>query len=516
MRLICLISLILVSLFFEVQPSVARPEDYKLGIVISVDQFRADYLMRFREKFKGGYKLLLEKGAYLPLADHGLLQNMTAPGHAAILTGSYPYRNHIPLNTWFDRETSKVRYCVQDDQEKLVGSKGVLTDSRMGVSPRSLNASTVGDELKNVDRASRVVSLSIKDRAAILMGGHRTDATVWFDQKQCEWVTSTFFSKTLPEFAQKQNVILNSERNQKFSWGPFHDIGKCSKDAIPTPWGIQKTIDLANSAIDEMKLGRGTDTDLLAISFSSHDYLGHQVGPNSPYMEAMTLAEDQLLGEFFAGLAKRVPGGLSNVFVVLTGDHGMVPSALPKERVDFENVRASEVTQLLNDRLDEVFGKPKSGNWIAAETELQFYFNEQVLADKKLKKAEVYAVAREKLLKERYIDDVWSRDEIMRDRKVPPGELGQIADRSLSSQSGDLIPILKPYFYSDGWAFTHMTHYSYERYVPLVFMGKTFKAGTYRQIVRVIDIGPTLSSVLHVLPPSQSEGRVITEILRVK
>jgi predicted AlkP superfamily pyrophosphatase or phosphodiesterase len=238
------------------------------------------------------------------------------------------------------------------------------------------------------------------------------------------------------------------------------------------------------------------------------------VGPNSPYMQQMTLAEDKMLGEFLASVAKKVPGGLENVFVVLTGDHGMLPTALPKDRVDSENINADPIVKKLEDRLTEVFGKPKGGKWIASVLEFEFYLNEAALQDKKLKKAEVYAVAREKLLAEKSIDDVWSRDEIMKDRKLPPGELGLIADHTLTERSGDIIPIFKPYFYSDSSPYTHMTHYSYDRYVPLIFMGKTFKPGTYRQIVHVVDIAPTLSSVLHVLPPSQSEGRVITEILR--
>jgi predicted AlkP superfamily pyrophosphatase or phosphodiesterase len=403
---------------------------------------------------------------------------------------------------------------VQDDSTQIIGSEGVVSDAKMGISPRNLNASTLGDELKNVDRPSRVVSLSIKDRAAVLLGGRRTDATVWYDEAHCEWVTSSFYTKTLPGFAEKQNKILASEKAQTFSWGPFKDIAHCSKEAIPTPWGIQKTFDLANAAIDEMKLGSGKDTDLLSISLSSHDYLGHRVGPNSPYMQQMTLAEDKMLGEFLASVAKKVPGGLENVFVVLTGDHGMLPTALPKDRVDSENINADPIVKKLEDRLTEVFGKPKGGKWIASVLEFEFYLNEAALQDKKLKKAEVYAVAREKLLAEKSIDDVWSRDEIMKDRKLPPGELGLIADHTLTERSGDIIPIFKPYFYSDSSPYTHMTHYSYDRYVPLIFMGKTFKPGTYRQIVHVVDIAPTLSSVLHVLPPSQSEGRVITEILR--
>ena len=508
---VLLLSALFSSVGFGATPFGSEP---KLGIIISVDQFRADYLMRFKNKFKGGYQMLLKNGAYFPLADQGLLQNMTGPGHAAILTGSYPYRNHIPINAWFDRETKKKTYCVEDSQVQLIGSEGVQIDSKMGISPRNLNASTVGDELKNVDRASRVISLAIKDRAAVLMGGRRSDATIWYDGKHCEWITSSFYGKTLPKFALIQNEILAKEKNESFSWGPFKNISKCSMEAVPTPWGIQKTFDLANEAIDELKLGNGKDTDLLLLSLSSHDYLGHRVGPNSPFMEEITLAEDKILGEFIKRLAKKVPGGLKNIFFVLTGDHGMVPTALPKDKVESENILESEVEKSLEDSLTQVFGKPKGGKWIEAESEFQFYFNEAALIDKKLKKSDVFQIARARLLKERFIDEVWSRDEILSERKLPPGELGVIADRTITNRSGDLIPIFKPYFYSDSYLYTHMTHYSYDRYVPLVFMGSRFKPGTYPQIVRVIDIAPTLSSLLHLIPPSQSEGRVLTEILR--
>lgn len=492
----------------------AAESNYRLGIVISVDQFRADYFMRFGSEFKGGYKTLLEKGAYFPLADHGLLQNMTGPGHAAIMTGSYPYRNHIPINYWIDRDTGKENYCVQDDSVKIVGSAGIVPDAKIGISPRNLNADTVGDELKNVDRASRTVSISIKDRAAVLMGGRRTDHTLWFDNEHCQWVTSTFYEKALPDFAQKQNAVLKSEQHHKYSWGPFKDIEHCSKESIPTPWSIERTFDLALDAIDEMKLGQGKDTDLLTLSLSAHDYLGHRFGPNSPYLKQMTLAEDELLGTFLNRVAKKLPGGLNDVFVVLTGDHGMPPTQLPSDRVDSENIKLNRLTQAIEDSLTQEYGKLKNGKWIMGVAEFQVYLNHDALKDKKVTVQQAFQIVRERLLKEPYLDDVWSRDDILNQRKSPPGELGQIADRTVSVRSGDIIPILKPFFYSDDYPFSHMTHYSYDRYVPLVFMGKSFKAGTYRQIVRVIDLAPTLSSVLHVLPPNQSEGRVLTEILR--
>ncbi len=228
----------------------------------------------------------------------------------------------------------------------------------------------------------------------------------------------------------------------------------------------------------------------------------------------MTLAEDRLLAEFMERLAKKLPGGLNDVFFVLTGDHGIPPNNLPADRVASENVDVERLKKAVEDSLTQEFGNPKGGKWIQGIAEFQIYFNLDVLKDKKLSMEQITRVVRARLLKEPYLDEVLSKEEILNQRKIPQGELGLIADRTVTARSGDLLPILKPHFFSDSYPYTHMTHYSYDRYVPLVFYGRGFKAGTYRQIVRVIDLAPTLSSVLHVLPPNQSEGRILTEILR--
>jgi predicted AlkP superfamily pyrophosphatase or phosphodiesterase len=503
--------------------SSALASDYKLGIVLVVDQFRADYLMRFKNDFisstttTGGYRLLMDHGAYFPLADHGLLQNMTGPGHAAILSGAYPYRHGISINTWFDRDLQKEQYCVQDDRFQIIGNDGVLSTAKMGISPKNFNASTVGDELKNVDRASRIVSVSLKDRAAVLLGGKRSDHTVWFDDRSCQWVTSNFYEKTLPDFAKKSNAKLKETVKGSYSWGPYSNMKYCSKESLQTPWAAQETFDLALNAVDEMKLGKGKDTDLLMISLSSHDYLGHRLGPNDPNMKLMTLAEDKMIDAFLKQISAKVPGGLKDVFIVLTGDHGMVPNPkhLPLDRMEGENVNEKIVPEAVEEALTHEYGKPEGGKWVQAMEEFELYLNEKALKEAKVSISKATDVIRKRLLKERFVDQVWARDDIMVDRKVPAGEYGRIADRTLSRQSGDVIIVLKPYFFSDaGYPVTHMTHYSYDRYVPLVMWGKSFKPGTYRQIVNVVDIAPTLSSVLGVIPPTQAEGRVMTEILR--
>jgi predicted AlkP superfamily pyrophosphatase or phosphodiesterase len=511
-----LITCLLLGSFAEAR----EPSGYRLGVVLVVDQFRADYLMRFRQRFLApggdskGYRFLTEKGAYFPLADHGLLADMTGPGHAAILSGTYPYRHGIPTNVWFDREKKREVYCVEDEGAHGIGSDGVIKEKRYGVSPRGFNASTVGDELKNVDRASRVVSVSLKDRAAILMGGKRTDFTLWFDDKRCQWMSSDFYLSKLPDFALKENERLKSEKGKKFDFADQKNIEVCSKESLRSPWGIEETFNFALAATEELGLGKGKDTDLLLVSLSSHDFLGHQLGPNHPNMEEMTIREDRLISDFLNRLSKKVPGGMKDVFVVLTGDHGIPPNHLPQERVQSENLPGDEITKHVEKALTQAFGKPAGGKWVDAEIELQIYLNAESLKSAKITPSQAVLPVREALLKERFADQVWVRDEIVYDRKVPAGTYGVVADRTLTRRSGDLIVVLRPYYYSDPYPITHMTFYSYDRYVPLVFYGKTFKSGTYRQIVNVVDIAPTLSSVLNVIPPSQSEGRVLTEALR--
>lgn len=494
--------------------SSAAPTSARLGVLVVVDQFRADYLMRFREEFKGGFKRLQKEGAYFPLADHGLLQNMTGPGHAALLTGAYPYRHGITLNYWYDRKKDQTLYCVQDDAFPQIGRDGEVKGYK-GLSPKNLNATTVGDELKNAGRSSRVVSVSLKDRAAILMGGKRADHAIWFDDDHCQWVTSRFYETTLPAFVQKRNVELAKLPNQTMSWGPYQNIKYCSHESTRTPWAIQETLDLALGSMDELKLGQGNDVDLLLVSLSSHDYLGHNLGPNDDHMKALTLAEDEKLGWFMDQIEKRM-GGSDRVFYVFTGDHGIppLPSSLPNSRVDTENVPMKRTQDLIEKTLTKKFGRPKGGKWIKRLHSYQVYFDQSALASAKVSMSRAIQVLRPVLLSEPYLDHVLSQEEVMADRKVPPADFGKIVDRTLHARGGDMIMVFKPFHYSDSYPLTHMTHYSYDRYVPLIFMGEAFKAGTYRQIVNIADLAPTLSSVLEVIPPAQSEGRVLTEILQ--
>jgi hypothetical protein len=193
----------------KLESFLSRP---KLTLVLVIDQFRADYLTRFASRFLpssgkngevGGFKYLMSKGAYFPQAKYDVLENMTCPGHATILTGSYPYLSGIVLNEWYDRSLGRMIYCVDDGDSPLVGSD--LKGAESGVSPKNLVGTTVGDELKNSGRPSKIISIALKDRAAILLGGHRADLAVWLSSNY-RWVSSRYYvkDKELPRWIETQ------------------------------------------------------------------------------------------------------------------------------------------------------------------------------------------------------------------------------------------------------------------------------------------------------------------------
>jgi len=523
MKTLLILSVLLASFAHSATPSVQSPlSPYRLGVVIVIDQLRADTLMRFKSDFlppsELGLRFLMERGAYFPLADHGLFQNMTCPGHAAVMSGAYPYRHGIPMNNWYDRKKQKTEYCVRDESKKIIAEEGVL-DNGKGISPQYFNATTVGDELKNVDRASRVVSIALKDRAAVMLGGKRADHSYWMNDKTCGWITSEYYGSQLPAWVLAQNKSIRELNSKKLTWGPYTQIDHCSRSGLQTPWTAEKTFDLALSAQNELGLGKGKDIDLLLTSLSSHDYLGHQLGPNSPHMRTMTLAEDHAISRYLKTLASRVPGGIDSLFVVVTGDHGIppTPGSLPAEKIPNGNIDSDELQATLEKVITDEWGKPKGGAWIEKMYELQIYLSQQALESEKINSEQVLNVLRKKWLPQaqaKGIETIWSRDQILLDRKRPAGDLGDIADHTFNAKSGDLLLVVKPFYFSDDSPLTHMTHYSYDRYVPMIVFGKTFKAGTYPEIIRVIDLAPTLSQSIGVIPPAQSEGRVLKEIMK--
>jgi predicted AlkP superfamily pyrophosphatase or phosphodiesterase len=281
----------------------SQQERPKLLVVIVVDQFRADYLMRFRKNFLpseksgkilGGFNYLLLKGAYFPFGQNNIAQSMTAPGHATVLTGAYPYQSGIPLNHWYNKEKEIIEGPTDDETFPLVGiNEG---SKSKGASPKNLVATTVGDELKNAGYPSKIISIAIKQPPAVLMGGHRADLALWYDSKSHQWISSQYYlpSLKLPKWILDLNAEMKAQQGQKMTWSPGDkktgfsgdtdfryelEVGK--SDLNKSPYGLTITRKAAEHAIKALNLGKGSSTNVLAISFSSHDAVGHTFGPNS-------------------------------------------------------------------------------------------------------------------------------------------------------------------------------------------------------------------------------------------
>lgn len=518
----CNFSLVFSYVFGLCPPAFAGPislsafnKKPKLILVLVVDQLRPDMLTLNQKAFLpsktkagavGGYNYLMSEGAFFPVARYDILQSMTCPGHAMILSGTFPYRMKIPINEWHNRQTSQVTYCVDDPSVEILGSS-----SMAGMSPKNFTGSTLTDEIKNASIKNKTFAVAIKDRGAILLGGHQADLATWFSPKEMTWVTSSFYLKdqSLPKWIADENSKIQKQM-EKLS----PDDQKTFKSSIYFTRGNDLTVDVALRGMKELGLGKNPGTDILAISFSSHDYTGHRHGPNSKQVFDITVHEDQSISRLLNAVQKQVPGGLSEVLVVLTSDHGVAPDTefLKDKNLPSGLLDQKKLVESLNQGLDKKFGKGAAGPWVQSAKSLNFYLNRQQILKDGRTFAEFEKVAAEILRQQVGVAEVLSLSDIQKG-KLPHGILGKQLKNSYDSEiSGDLILIPKPFFYEMGNLATHMTGYSYDGIVPLIFVGRNIKKGVYPQDAQVVDIAPTLSFILGISPPAMSEGRVLNEI----
>lgn len=545
--LILIITFILSPLNASVTAAPYGAEKPKLILVIVIDQFRSDYLTRFKKLFKparaangdvGGFEYLTSEGAYYPFAQYDILQAMTGPGHATLLTGAYPYQSGIPVNEWYDARVKKKIESIED-----ATTKPVPESNAVGMSPKNLLATTVGDELKNAGYPSRVFSVALKDRASIMMGGHRADLAIWFDAKNFQWVSSQHYLSDgkLPEWLVNLNASIAAQKGKSITWDKHgagsglsldnpmivpeiakdagthfpHTQSIGSKGSLNMPFGLDITEIAAEKMIEKYNLGSGKATDILAVSFSSHDYMGHGFGPNSREMEEFTIADDASISKLLNFVRKRVPGGLSNVVVVLTADHGTPsnPDWLKKEKIDAGRLDTKGLVAGVESRLDKKFGKLGNESWIVSEFAFNFYLNRPAIQKRKLNLAEVESEAKAALLEIHGVAHVVTSTDY-ENRNLPPGQHErQILKTYYPGRSGDLIIIPLPHYMSNYATVTHQTGYNYDTMVPLILTGFHIKKGTYAQKAEIVDIAPTLSFLTGTIAPSMSEGRVLSEAL---
>jgi len=319
---------ILVSVLLAASLLSAVPKKPKLVLAIVIDQFRYDYLTRFRPEFHAGFDRLLTRGAVFTNANYIHFPTVTAIGHSTFLSGATPSYSGIVGNDWFDHEENKHVTSVSDGKTKLLGGTGE------GCSPRRMLVSTVGDELKMSNNSkSRVIGISLKDRAAILPAGHMANGAYWFDLKAQGFVSSTYYFQDLPGWVKDFNKGRPGDKYAGVKWLDHTlptDIAKLYGDNTESPleaspYGNELVEMLAERALAAEQLGTRDVTDVLAVSFSSNDKVGHNYGTFSPEEHDVTVQTDVILDRLLQAIDKQV--GLDNVLVVLTGDHGVAPSA---------------------------------------------------------------------------------------------------------------------------------------------------------------------------------------------
>jgi predicted AlkP superfamily pyrophosphatase or phosphodiesterase len=502
-----------------------------------VDQLRADYLDRFRPYFgRGGFNLFLQRGASFASARYEHATTSTCPGHAVMLTGSYGTVNGIVANEWYDVAAGRAVYCAADTTVRLVGV------DLEGRSPRNLKGATVGDLLKiSTGGRSKVLTVSSKDRSAIMMGGHLADAAYWMVDTL--FVTSTYYRQDTPAWAREFNAARKVSSHFGKTWerllpaaayamvGPDDVAAEADEAGVGrtfphpiagaeafdlTPSNNDVLADFAMRMVTEEGLGRDSVPDLLGISFSANDYIGHAYGPDSHEVMDVTVRLDRTLARLFAFLDRTV--GLANVTMVLTADHGVAP--LPEVFANLHpgasarRVNPAVMNSAVEAALRARYGPPPAPGWIVYHDQPQLYLNSAALRAKRVSVEEAERVAQSAILSVPGVHEALTSVELATGRAR-----GLRTPEALSfypGRSGNIYYQMDPYILvDDGSTGTgHGTPWAYDQQVPLLLYGSRIVPGVRRTPAAVADIAPTLSALLGLTAPGGSQGRVLSEALR--
>ena len=514
--------------------AIERP---KLVVGIVVDQMRWDYLYRYQKRYTdGGFKRLLGEGFSCENTMIPYVPSVTAIGHTCIYTGSVPSIHGIAGNN-FVKEGKKV-YCTDDDSVKPVGT----TSEAALMSPRNLWVSTIGDEMKIASNGrAKVVGVALKDRASILPAGHNPNGAFWFDDQTGCFITSSYYMDRLPKWVEAFNGKRLPEQYLSQKWNTLYPkntytesttdeneyengIREGVKATLPlnlpelykkygygiirnTPFGNSLTLDMAKAAIDGEQLGADDETDLLAVSCSSTDYIGHQVGTHAIETEDTYLRLDKAIADFLAYLDSKV--GKGNYLVFLSADHGAMNNAafLQDRRIPAGSWDASATAKKLNHVLAKEY--PEAGDIVKTVMNYQVFFNRDVIKSKQLDFDNIKQTVVNVLKEDPSV--LYACDMAKASTESIPEEVkSRIINGYNRERSGDVVIILKPNFYAHGMKGTdHGAWNSYDTHIPLVFMGWGIKHGATTKQTFMTDIAPTIAAMLHVQAPNGCVGKAI-------
>ena len=514
---------------------VQRP---KLVVGIVNDQMRWDYLYRYQKRYTdGGFKRLLNEGFSCENTVIPYVPSVTAIGHTCIYTGSVPSIHGIAGNN-FVKNGEKV-YCTDDDTVKPVGS-----NSEAGLmSPRNLWVTTIGDEMKIASNGrAKVVGVALKDRASILPAGHNPDGAFWFDDKSGNFITSTYYMNQLPKWVEAFNGKKLPEHYLSEKWNTLYPkdtytestsdeneyengIKKGVKATLPlnlpelykkygyniirnTPFGNSLTFDMAKAAIDGEQLGADDETDLLAVSCSSTDYIGHQVGTHAVETEDTYLRLDKAIADFLSYLDTKV--GKGNYLVFLSADHGAMNNVrfLQDRRIPAGNWDDGVAAKKLNEVIAKEF--PNTVDLVKTVMNYQVFFNREVIKNQHLDFAKIKQTVVDFLKEDSCVLYACDMEKTMTE-SIPEEVKYRIVNGYNRERSGDVQIVLKPNFYTHGMKGTdHGAWNLYDTHSPLVFMGWGIKHGATTKRTFMTDIAPTIGALIHVQAPNGCVGQPIS------
>jgi predicted AlkP superfamily pyrophosphatase or phosphodiesterase len=522
----------------------------RLAVVVVFDQLRGDYLTRWNDLFgQEGFRRLERDGAWFQNCHYPYAETVTGAGHASIATGCSPATHGIISNDWYDRAAGEAVNCVESDRYRQVPPAGRQTKKPTGVSPERLLAPTLGDALKAATGGQgRVVSLSFKDRSAALPGGRQPDACYWLDATTGTFVTSTYYRDRLPSWVEELNRRRTADRWFGHDWtrlrpgldyerwsgpddvagegrgifqgrtfphpmtGGLRSPGGLYYQALYTsPFGNDLLLDLVERAVDAEQLGRHASPDLLCVSFSSNDPIGHVWGPDSQEVLDVTLRSDLIVQQLLATLDARV--GRGRYLLALTADHGVcpLPEVSRRQGKDADRIPTDLLLSKARGFLNDTFsGGDARDRWFDATPTPWIYLNQKLLARRGLQSSRVEEALAGWLRKQSGIQSVYTRTQLL--HGVPADDaVGQAVRRSFHpDRSGDLMIVLKPYwlFSSLLMSTTHGTPHPYDTHVPLLVLGPGVRPGVRQDRVTPQAAAAILARGLGIDPPAKAEAPV--------
>lgn len=520
-------------------PAHHRP---KLVLVISVDQFGAGLFQRYAKDLPGGLGLLQKRGVVFTEAYHDHAYTETGPGHSVLLSGRFPSHTGIVENDWYDRASGHSVYCVDDAKVHPIGHP-----EKAGASPSRFIGTTLGDWLQAQVKGSRAFSMSGKDRAAVLMAGRKPTAVFWFEGAS-GFNTSTAYAEKQPQWLMAFDAGLHQRfLRDDWTWtslGPWNGVARTAAWTLPggqivrnglprvvqgagmpldkdfaerfrrSPFFDQVTLEAARALVENEQVGRGPSTDLLTLSLSATDYIGHNYGTGGVEMWDQIHRLDLELGKFLAWLQKRVPDS----WVVLSADHGgmdlpegLQDEGLPAERLPEPRAWYATLNKNLQARL-----KVETDLVRVSSSPTQIYLDDAALKAAGMDREKILEALQSQLKTQPEVAAFATAETL---EKFQESELGSPRDSSLTTllghsfragRSGDVLVVFKPLttFYDPPYVANHGSPWDYDRRVPVIFMGP-WPSKEITLPVRTVDIAPTLAKALGIKPTEKVDGQAL-------